>query len=453
MQEEAVVNPRCPIVQFSDTEISEFYKPWSKALVVRVLEKSFAYPVLKRRLETIWAKAGHIQVADMSNDFFLVRFSSADDYQRAAFNGPWKMFDYYITVARWSPEFNEDEPIGKILTWVRLPKLPIHFFNPTAVNRIGNHIGRTVRMDLATAEGARARYARVCVEVDLSKPLLGKYQIGDRVFLVEYESLENICFHCGIYGHKDDSCPSMTSNAKADNAEVPISPPEAVPEEAGDTGSWMIVTRRRPKGSSDKQKVPKGKGSSNGPAGSHQRQSSRFSVLQRESSAVVEPVSKAVASSRAVKAVPQPVEDPISQLTKIAEKMFSGSDKAASGPTRAPLGDKTNTLPLSVGTPKNKAPVVSSQLPETAGLVSVPISYDNPMFESAAVSSVGPGVIPSSRGKVASVRTKKVVQKPPISKEGKDKVRSFKPQGAPKISVAGATGLNIKAGRPPDGSC
>ncbi|CAN1164705.1 hypothetical protein LINPERHAP2_LOCUS25724 [Linum perenne] len=413
MQEEAVVNPRCPIVQFSDTEISEFYKPWSKALVVRVLEKSFAYPVLKRRLETIWAKAGHIQVADMSNDFFLVRFSSADDYQRAAFNGPWKI----------------------------------------AVNRIGNHIGRTVRMDLATAEGARARYARVCVEVDLSKPLLGKYQIGDRVFLVEYESLENICFHCGIYGHKDDSCPSMTSNAKADNAEVPISPPEAVPEEAGDTGSWMIVTRRRPKGSSDKQKVPKGKGSSNGPAGSHQRQSSRFSVLQRESSAVVEPVSKAVASSRAVKAVPQPVEDPISQLTKIAEKMFSGSDKAASGPTRAPLGDKTNTLPLSVGTPKNKAPVVSSQLPETAGLVSVPISYDNPMFESAAVSSVGPGVIPSSRGKVASVRTKKVVQKPPISKEGKDKVRSFKPQGAPKISVAGATGLNIKAGRPPDGSC
>ncbi|CAN1179260.1 hypothetical protein LINPERHAP1_LOCUS37816, partial [Linum perenne] len=76
-----------------------------------------------------------------------------------------------------------EAPIKKILTWVRLPKLPIHTFNPLAVERIGNHIGRTVRMDLVTKEGARARYARVCVEVDLTKPLLGKYVIDNRVFL------------------------------------------------------------------------------------------------------------------------------------------------------------------------------------------------------------------------------------------------------------------------------
>ncbi|CAN1149247.1 hypothetical protein LINPERHAP2_LOCUS16918 [Linum perenne] len=31
-----------------------------------------------------------------------------------------------------------------------------------------------VKLDLATSEGARARYVWVCVEVDLSKPLLGR---------------------------------------------------------------------------------------------------------------------------------------------------------------------------------------------------------------------------------------------------------------------------------------
>ncbi|CAN1234570.1 hypothetical protein LINPERPRIM_LOCUS4250, partial [Linum perenne] len=112
--------------------------------------------------------------------------------------GPWKIFDYYITVGRWTPNFNDEAPIQKILTWVRLPKLPIQFFNCLAVERIGNHIGRTVRLDLATAEDARARYARVCVEIDLSKPLLGKYIIDDQVFLVEYESLDNICYSCGF---------------------------------------------------------------------------------------------------------------------------------------------------------------------------------------------------------------------------------------------------------------
>ncbi|CAN1140306.1 hypothetical protein LINPERHAP1_LOCUS16236 [Linum perenne] len=91
-----------------------------------------------------------------------------------------------------------------------MPKLPVHFFNHTAVTRIGNHIGQTVRLDLATFEGARARYARVCVEVDLTKPLLGKYMIVDKVFYVNYECLENLCYTCGIYGHKLDSCPTTT---------------------------------------------------------------------------------------------------------------------------------------------------------------------------------------------------------------------------------------------------
>ncbi|CAN1189270.1 hypothetical protein LINPERHAP2_LOCUS39796 [Linum perenne] len=75
---------------------------------------------------------------------------------------------------RWTPDFNEEELILHILTWVRLPKLPINFFNHTVVTRIGNHIGLTIRLDLATSEGAMARYASVCVVVDLSKSLLGK---------------------------------------------------------------------------------------------------------------------------------------------------------------------------------------------------------------------------------------------------------------------------------------
>ncbi|CAN1127839.1 hypothetical protein LINPERPRIM_LOCUS29861 [Linum perenne] len=130
---------------------------------------------MKRRLEFLWARAGSIQVVDMTNDFFLLRFSNEDDYNVAAFWGPWKIYDYYIAVSQWSPTFNEEEKIRSILTWVRLPKLPIHYFNTVVVSRIGNFIGRTVRLDLATKEGSRCRYARVCVEIDLTKPLLGKY--------------------------------------------------------------------------------------------------------------------------------------------------------------------------------------------------------------------------------------------------------------------------------------
>ncbi|CAN1788158.1 hypothetical protein LINPERHAP1_LOCUS17936 [Linum perenne] len=47
--------------------------------------------------------------------------------------------------------------------------------------------------------------------------------IEDKTFYVEYESLDNICFSCGFYGHKEDGClpshppePVVAPSAKAD---------------------------------------------------------------------------------------------------------------------------------------------------------------------------------------------------------------------------------------------
>ncbi|CAN1157617.1 hypothetical protein LINPERPRIM_LOCUS27403 [Linum perenne] len=56
---------------------------------------------------------------------------------------------------------------------------------------------------MAMAEGSRARYTLVCVEIDLSKPLVGCYALDNRTFNVEYESLEEICFLCGFHGHRE----------------------------------------------------------------------------------------------------------------------------------------------------------------------------------------------------------------------------------------------------------
>ncbi|CAN1145751.1 hypothetical protein LINPERHAP2_LOCUS14862 [Linum perenne] len=278
MQEDSEINPRCPRVTFSEAELRTFFRPWSKALVVKVLEKNFSFGAVKRRLESLWAKNGNIQVSDIANSFFLVRFEHPKDYQCAAFRGPWKIYDYYISVGLWTPEFNKEEPLKTILTWVRLPKLPIHFFNQLAVTRIGNCIGKTVRLDLATSEGARAKYARVCVEVDLSKPLLGKYMIDNRTFLVEYESLENICTSCGFYGHKVDGCkPVPASNS--DGAQVKKAATNEEPIEEA-VGEWMVVNRRA-KGKSQKAfQMKQGKAST----------SSRFAVLAESDEEVDEEI-------------------------------------------------------------------------------------------------------------------------------------------------------------------
>ncbi|CAN1800111.1 hypothetical protein LINPERHAP1_LOCUS22403 [Linum perenne] len=136
-----------------------FYKPWSKALVVKVMEKMFSFRTVKRKLESIWVRTGMINISDVANSFFLVCFSNDSDHQRAAIGRPWNILDYYFSVARWTPSFNEEEPIRSIFMWVHLPKLPIHYYNRLAVTHIGNYIGRTVKLDMATLEAARAHYA------------------------------------------------------------------------------------------------------------------------------------------------------------------------------------------------------------------------------------------------------------------------------------------------------
>ncbi|CAN1243207.1 hypothetical protein LINPERPRIM_LOCUS5598 [Linum perenne] len=194
------------------------------------MEKSFTFNTVKRRLEAIWARAGTIQVFDVANSFFLVKFSDLDDYHRSAFESPWKI----------------------------------------SVTPIGNYIGKTVRLDLATSQGARACSAHVCVEVDLSKPLLGKYMIDDRTFCVEYESLEDICYTCGYYGNKLDTCLTNKPQAEANVEESTASQTTVTQEEEDDTGQWMTISRRQ------KRKPNKGAQSTKEPIS----YGSTFNVLQ-----------------------------------------------------------------------------------------------------------------------------------------------------------------------------
>lgn len=74
--------------------------------------------------------------------------------------------------------------------------------------KIGKRIGGPVKVDQATDLILSGKYARVCVEVDVTKPLLAKFKF------TEYEGIHQICFHGGVYGHRKDLCPIIYSKAQ-----------------------------------------------------------------------------------------------------------------------------------------------------------------------------------------------------------------------------------------------
>ncbi|CAN1121713.1 hypothetical protein LINPERHAP2_LOCUS921 [Linum perenne] len=165
--------------------------------------------------------------------------------------------DHYVVIQEWRPYFRPEETLLSTLrVWVRLPGLPFEYFDSSILRLIGDRIGKTVRIDYTTIEGSRGNFARICVEVDLSKPLLSKYRLRRRVRRIEYEGLHVICFNCGCYGHKDESCKLEPEEVAVENQTSTFANPmfqgvevsEDRPEVEEDFGPWMQVKKKSPEG-------------------------------------------------------------------------------------------------------------------------------------------------------------------------------------------------------------
>ncbi|CAN0898841.1 hypothetical protein LINGRAHAP2_LOCUS19938 [Linum grandiflorum] len=194
-------DPMCPSVLFTAAEKIQFRREWRSALVVKGLDRRISFLPLARRLNLIWAKQGNIQISDLNNGCFLVCFREKSDYEITVIGGPWMLGDTYLTVRRWHKGFDPwNAEVKKIMVCVQLPDLPVEFYQPTAVTTIASRIGAPVRVDRATEEGARTKYARVCVEIDLTKSLLSKFKIEGKRYFIGYEGLNDLCNICGRFG-------------------------------------------------------------------------------------------------------------------------------------------------------------------------------------------------------------------------------------------------------------
>ncbi|KAL8161988.1 hypothetical protein V2J09_013477 [Rumex salicifolius] len=83
------------------------------------------------------------------------------------------------------------------------------YYHRMILMRIAEGIGKPLKVDMATL-----KFMRVCIGVNLRKPLKGSITINGSRYFISYEGLNTICFHYGIYGHLVASC--LKKNAIAD---------------------------------------------------------------------------------------------------------------------------------------------------------------------------------------------------------------------------------------------
>ncbi|CAL1356744.1 unnamed protein product [Linum trigynum] len=123
-------DPDWPTVRIKKSTDARIQQRWSRAITFRVLDKSYPFAFIQRRIQKMWAKTGGVKIGDIGNGYFQAIFDSQLDYSRALYGGPWTVDDHYIVSEPWRLDFDPDyDVINRKTVWVRLPRLPLAYFD------------------------------------------------------------------------------------------------------------------------------------------------------------------------------------------------------------------------------------------------------------------------------------------------------------------------------------
>lgn len=114
-----------------------------------------------------------------------IHMASFADTTRALARDKNKITNSLFRLFHWTPNFKIGKDSSMEAVWVKLHNLPLQYYNET--------------------------YARICFELDVSKPMLDAIFVGmlkDQGWFqeIEYEGNNAYCTYCGLLGHVIGLC-------------------------------------------------------------------------------------------------------------------------------------------------------------------------------------------------------------------------------------------------------
>lgn len=280
-------NRLLPKVILDPQVYKELCAPWQDALVIKLLGKKIGYHMMKEKPKRVWKPVGGFDIMDVDNGFFMAKFDLQVDREKALSEGPWMLYDHYLAVSRWTPEFvSPNATVDRTAVWIRFPGLNLVYYDESFLLALASAVGKPIKVDKNTLNVERGRFARICVEIELNQPVVGKVWVNGYWYKVSYEDLHIICSSCGSYGHLGRNCkklPPQEQPTAPETAKEPPSPEQPKEKEAkkGDTqiemdgaeqeeatrstsavqevgdihGDWLVVSRRKRSNSTHKDQA------------------------------------------------------------------------------------------------------------------------------------------------------------------------------------------------------
>ncbi|CAH9068144.1 unnamed protein product [Cuscuta europaea] len=218
-------------LDFSHLEVPSLIDIWGYCLIGHF---SGRFPGMKAILDM--TKKWGVRVEDKSHSkgWIIFKFKSDEDRVKVLTEGSYVLYGKTMFLKTLSDDFSfESEEFLRVPIWVKFLNLHLRLWRATEIGKIASQIGVPITTNMVTQEKTFTKYARVLIEVDVSKapvlnfpiiPPSGK-EYNQRVL---YETYPEFCYHCKAFGHNPFECkvlnphlpPLITAAAKANGKGV-----------------------------------------------------------------------------------------------------------------------------------------------------------------------------------------------------------------------------------------
>jgi hypothetical protein len=184
-----------------------------RAVVGKVRGKKLVMAYLKSWVHNYWlpeiSKIPHIILLTRGWFTFVLSSTANVDW---VLKKVWSIIATPTLLKCWTHTFYvkcervDEEPI-----WVRLPSLPMQYWNTHQFVAIGNIMGSYLEADISFEVTGLMKVAHILFLINLRK---GLYQdlliesiVGDFVQTLDYEGIPFRCHRCHVYGNSVENCP------------------------------------------------------------------------------------------------------------------------------------------------------------------------------------------------------------------------------------------------------
>jgi len=174
-------------------------------------DKPYTTRDLVTKIAKLWKTACKWKMVPLGRGCYDFHFDSPNDLRNIWSAGTVNLKPGLLRLCKWTKDFNHySQRQTHVSIWIRLIELLQEYWRERTLKEIASAIGTPIDLDGPTRSRAFGHYARILVDIDLSKRAFDEILVEREGYAfkveVQYERRPLFCHHCYVIGHNVTTC-------------------------------------------------------------------------------------------------------------------------------------------------------------------------------------------------------------------------------------------------------